>query len=64
MKKINIKKEFTEARTSWRWFSRKLYNDHALNLGPGDWRTLTMQMCLEILKELQYMNDRSINVRG
>lgn len=46
-RKSKAAKEFKEARTSWKWFER-------LN-AP---RTFERTILIEILKELQYMNDK------
>lgn len=52
MTKQERKKEFIENRTSWEWFQR-LTDDHKLLT------ELTLhRLLIEILKELQYMNDK------
>lgn len=56
-KRIDRRKEFKQGRISWKYFSRKLQRDTRFRMGI-DIHTIKPLMMLEILKELQYLNDR------
>jgi hypothetical protein len=51
MTKKERKKEFLENRTSWRWFER-VYKKNSNE------QSLDSMVLLEILKELQFLNDK------
>jgi hypothetical protein len=52
--KKSLKKEFLENRTSWKFFDRKEKDTDSLAPCVG----LLCRISIEILKELQYMNDK------
>jgi len=51
MTKKQRKIEFTENRTSWKWFKRKTEAE------TKNYLELQTGILLEILKEIQYLND-------
>lgn len=53
MKKERIK-EYRESRTSWKFFNRLIEEGKV-----ESYQQMTMRICLEILKELQFRNDKS-----
>ena len=56
--KNDRKKEFREHRTSWKWFERRFDADHGIADRLKMREAFTMRLLIEILKEIQYMNDR------
>lgn len=52
--------EFKENRTSWKWFERRFEIDHAIIDRMKTKEAFQMRLSLEILKELQFMNDRHL----
>jgi hypothetical protein len=57
--KKNQKKEFEENRTSWKWFDRIYGNKHSIGFQAGVVEPFLARLLIEILKELQYMNDKN-----
>ncbi len=54
--KKSRRKEFTEHRTSWKWFERRRLN--SIHFRVKEDEALQFDLQLEILKELQYLNDK------
>lgn len=52
--------EFTEHRTSWKWFENKFNRDHDIIDRMKTPEAFTMLLLMEILKELQFANDKSL----
>lgn len=56
------KKEFAGSRTSWKFFDRHLNKDNdglvIRAIESGSYEAWQLRILLEILKELQYLNDR------
>jgi hypothetical protein len=52
--------EFKENRTSWKWFANKFNRDFDIRYSLKTPDTYTNLILLEILKELQYLNDKSL----
>ena len=57
-KKESRKKEFGDNRTSWKWFQRNFDTHHDISDRLHDIRAFQARIFIEILKELQYLNDR------
>ena len=47
-----------ESRTSWKWFERRFELDHDIADKLKMKEAFQMRLLIEILKELQYMNDK------
>jgi|GEM_PF-3380588 len=56
------KEEFKQHRASWKWFERKRLN--LIHYRVKEEAALEFDLMLEILKELQYLNDRAANPKG
>lgn len=54
MTKAQRKKEFIENRTSWKFFQRNLYK----KVEDEEGIPYSERLLLEILKELQFLNDK------
>lgn len=55
MTERELKKEFSEHRTSWKWFERNRLNSIHFRVDKD--AALEFDLMLEILKELQFAND-------
>jgi hypothetical protein len=56
--KKNRKKEFADNRTSWKFFERLYREKFSLHFQDGQPEGFMTKVLVEILKELQYLNDR------
>ncbi len=54
----NRRKEFIENRTSWKWFQNRFNKEYDISDRMKTLVTFQTRLFMEILKELQYMNDR------
>jgi hypothetical protein len=54
------KLEFKENRTSWKWFANRFEKQYAIRDALKTPDTFTMRLLMEILKELQYLNDKPL----
>lgn len=57
-KKGQLKTEFRDNRTSWKWFQRVYDVKHSIGFQAGVREAFIAKLLLEVLKELQYMNDK------
>lgn len=55
-KRPTRKQEFRDHRTSWKWFARRI--DQSIKYRANKDAETEVLLALEILKELQYANDR------
>lgn len=60
MTQAERKKDFLENRTSWKFFNRLMTTDKDKNISSVyGAAVMVARIGLEILKELQYMNDKT-----
>ena len=50
--------EFRDNRTSWKWFDRIYQSKHSFSFQAGVKESFMIKVMIEILKELQYLNDK------
>lgn len=58
LKKIDEKQEYLDNQTSWKFLEKKAKT--AMGDGLGSMVAVSLRVQLEILKELQYMNRKSL----